>query len=38
MVYETTSLSCEEDDGSHKCRITKAALTKARAALAGEPG
>lgn len=34
MVYETTSLSPEEDDGSHWCKISKAALTEARAALA----
>ena len=32
MIYETTSLSPLEDDGSHKCRITKNALVEARAA------
>ena len=34
MVYETTHLSAEEADGSHWCRISKEALTQARAALA----
>jgi hypothetical protein len=33
MVYETTHLSALEDDGSHKCRISKGALGLARAAL-----
>ena len=33
MVYETTSLSAQEDDGSHWCKISAAALTKARQAL-----
>ncbi len=33
MVYETTHLSAEEDDGSHWCKIPKDALTVARAAL-----
>lgn len=33
MVYATTHLSAEEDDGSHWCRINKADLTQARAAL-----
>lgn len=37
MVYETTSLSPLEDDGSHKCRITKACLARARAALQAKP-
>ena len=32
MIYETTSLSPLEDDGSHKCRITKGALEAARQA------
>ena len=35
MVYETTSLSPLEDDGSHWCRISKDALEDARAALRG---
>jgi hypothetical protein len=34
MVYETTHLSSLEDDGSHKCRISKRALAAAREALA----
>ena len=34
MVYETTHLSPEEDDGLHWCCISKDALAKARAALA----
>lgn len=34
MVYETTHLSPEEDDGSHWCSITADALQAARAALA----
>lgn len=34
MVYETTSLSPLEDDGSHWCRISAEALAIARAALA----
>jgi hypothetical protein len=33
MVYETTSLSPLEDDGSHWCKISKDALAQARAAL-----
>ena len=33
MIYETTHLSPEEDDGSHWCRISKDALAHARAAL-----
>lgn len=33
MVYETTHLSREEEDGSHWCKISKAALTQARGAL-----
>lgn len=33
MVYETTHLSREEDDGSHWCSISKATLEQARAAL-----
>jgi hypothetical protein len=35
MVYETTHLSPEYDDGSHWCKISKRALEKARAALTG---
>jgi uncharacterized membrane protein len=34
MVYETTHLSPEEDDGSHWCSITADALQAARSALA----
>lgn len=34
MVYETTSLSPMEDDGSHWCKISKEALDNARRALA----
>jgi hypothetical protein len=30
MIYETTHLSREEDDGSHWCKISKAALEQAR--------
>ena len=30
LVYETTHLSPEKDDGSHWCKISKAALTQAR--------
>ncbi len=37
MVYETTHLSPEEDDGSHWCRISKQALTQGRAALEAKP-
>lgn len=37
MVYEATHLSPEQDDGSHWAKISKAALTKARSALAGKP-
>jgi predicted nucleic acid-binding Zn-ribbon protein len=33
MVYETTHLSSENDDGSHNCRISRDALTNARAEL-----
>lgn len=33
MVYETTHLSPEEDDGSHWCRISRNCLTKARSTL-----
>ena len=33
MVYETTHLSPQEDDGSHWAKISKAALSKARQAL-----
>ena len=33
LVYEITHLSPEEDDGSHRCRISKSALQSARAAL-----
>lgn len=33
MVYETTHLSPQRDDGSHDCRISNAALTAAREAL-----
>ena len=35
MIYEATSLSPMEDDGSHWCRITKEALELARAAYHG---
>ncbi len=35
MIYETTSLSPMEDDGSHWCRITKEALELVRAAYHG---
>jgi hypothetical protein len=34
MVYETTHLSPEKDDGSHWCSITADALQAARTALA----
>lgn len=34
MVYETTCLSPERDDGSHDCRISRTALRGAREALA----
>jgi hypothetical protein len=34
MVYEVTHLSPEEYDGSHRCRISKDTLARARAALA----
>lgn len=34
MVYETTSLSPCEPDGSHWCKIGAEALAQARAALA----
>ena len=33
MVYETTHLSPQQDDGSHWCNISHDALTEARAAL-----
>jgi phage terminase Nu1 subunit (DNA packaging protein) len=33
MVYEVTHLSAENDDGSHNCRISRDALTNARAEL-----
>jgi hypothetical protein len=33
MVYETTHLSPMEVNGDHRCRISAAALTRARAAL-----
>lgn len=33
MVYETTHLSLERDDGSHVCRISRKALQRAREAL-----
>lgn len=33
MVYEATSLSSEEGDGSHWCRITGDTLRKAREAI-----
>jgi hypothetical protein len=33
MVYETTHLSRQQDDGSHWCNISHDALTEARAAL-----
>jgi hypothetical protein len=36
MIYETTHLSPEEDDGSHWCKISRDALSAARAALKGE--
>ena len=36
MIYETTHLSPQEDDGSHWCKISKSALEKARAALEGK--
>lgn len=35
-VYETTSLSPLEDDGSHWCKISANCLSNARAALAGD--
>ena len=38
MVYETTSLSALEDDGSHWCRITREALAAARKALETNDG
>lgn len=37
MVYETTHLSPEEDDGSHWAKISKETLSEARAALGGDP-
>jgi hypothetical protein len=37
MVYETTHLSPENEDGSHLCIIPKHTLEKARAALASTP-
>lgn len=33
LVYEVTHLSPQEDDGSHRCRISKETLLKARLAL-----
>lgn len=33
FVYETTCLSPMEDDGSHKCRISRKCLEKGREAL-----
>src|SRR5690606_26372621 len=33
MIYEATHLSPQGEDGSHRCRISKRALDKARAAL-----
>jgi hypothetical protein len=38
FVYRTTSLSPQEDDGSHWCRIPKTTLNKARAAIARATG
>ena len=32
LIYETTHLSPQEDDGSHRCTITGETLRKARAA------
>ena len=37
FIYETTHLSREEDDGSHRCIISKQTLEKGRAALAPAP-
>lgn len=37
MIYETTHLSPEEDDGSHWCKISAEALAQARAALSTPP-
>ena len=37
MIYETTHLSPEQDDGSHWCKISAEALNEARAALAALP-
>lgn len=34
MIYETTHLSPENDDGSHDCRISRPALARSREALA----
>ena len=33
MIYETTHLSPQEEDGSHWCKISKHTLAKARAAV-----
>ncbi len=33
LIYETTHLSPQEDDGSHRCTITGETLRKARMAL-----
>ena len=33
LIYETTHLSPQQDDGSHRCTITGETLRKARAAL-----
>ena len=41
MIYETTHLSAPDEDGAHRCKISKATLEKARRALksgAGEGG
>lgn len=35
MIYETTHLSPENDDGSHDCRISRPALATSRGVLAG---
>lgn len=37
MIYETTHLSPEQDDGSHWCKISAEALNQSRAALAAFP-
>jgi hypothetical protein len=38
LVYETTRLSPEEDDGSHRCNISKASLMQARSWLSSNKG